>query len=432
MKRGFILCISVLMLLMVVSFVAAQEISEKQELAIFSLSHYRWQIPGGALALVDEQMKAVFVNLGRFNVVGMTYRLDGDGVDEFIRKIREVKEQNVELPETVRLGQEAFTEADFNKLINSFIVVVPVMTKYGLERGENGEFSSKIEVSFSFINVETAEGFGYFTVEVEGKADSGRQAVEQAAEKISPQLTFELRKIPEFQLKSGIINVQGRQIYLEFGANMGVAVGDEYAIVADTVLPTGHIISEETGLLIVDDVKDELSIATLVYSETKPQIGDQLEEIPRFGFDTGVHIRSVLAAEKLVGMIGIRQSISRGFLTYRPVIGIDVPFSVLGTTNLPGLVVNVYGGGEINWYLWRFQVVPTAALGVGGSVPLDEGESFKVSHAGGFIELLVSYLLNRDIKLSAAVGYTGWFRLSTDSGDTYMGPHFGIGATYKY
>ena len=416
---------------------AAQEISEKKDLAVFSLSYYRWQVPGGALSLVDEQIRRVFTGIGRFNVIGMEYRLDSAGIDEFIAKIKEVKEREVDLPETVRLGQEAFTEADFNRLVGAFIVVVPVMTGYTLERIDRNDYRSWIEVSFNFINVETAEGFGYFTLEVDARADSGGKAVRLAADRVAPELVYKLRAIPEFQLKTGIIDVRGRQVFLEFGANMGVRIGDEYAIVTDMALPTGYVISEETGLLVIREVKEEISIGTLIYSDGRPGIGDQLREVTRFGFDTGAALRTVFARNPYkptdaVAMIGVRQSTSRGYLNYRPLLGIDFPFSLLGQVYLPGLIVNIYAGGEIVWYLRRFQLVPTGAVGIGGSVPLRGEESFQVSHAGGFVEVGGSYLFNRDVRVQLSVGYTGWFGLSQRSGDSYYGPHIGIGGTYKY
>ena len=76
--------------------------------------------------------------------------------------------------------------------------------------------------------------------------------------------------------------------------------------------------------------------------------------------------------------------------------------------------------------------MPTAAVGIGGSVPLREEESFRVSHAGGFVELVATYLFERDIKVSLSLGYSGWFGLSELSGDSYYGPHVGIGGTFKY
>ena len=78
-----------------------------------------------------------------------------------------------------------------------------------------------------------------------------------------------------------------------------------------------------------------------------------------------------------------------------------------------------------------------AAMGIAPAIPISRDQQFQFSHAGGFVELLVSYLLTRDIKLTAAVGYSGWFTLSEDAEDggdfhSYFGPRFGIGAVFKY
>ena len=419
-----------------------QEGQEKTDLAVLALSHYKWQIPGGALSLVDEQIMEAFIGLRRFNVTGMRYRLDAEGVDQFIDKIRDVNGQNVELPDTVRLGQEAFTAGDFSVLLNSVLVVVPVTTRYELEKVGEDLFEAQLKVDFTFIDVVEAEAFGSLSVEVAAKAASGREAVQRAADSVAPELVIGLRTVPEFRTKTGILVVRGRQVLLESGALMGVRKGDEYAIVDEMVLSSGHVVSEETGLMVVNDVMEEISFATLIYSQNQPSIDEQLREVPRIGLDTGAHARVMVTTtpdaergvvvNQVVGMIGVRQSISRGFLSYRPIVGIDVPFSIFGPTELPGFIINVYGGGEINWYLWRFQIVPAAAVGVGTSFPTNDSSSLGFSHAGGFVELLVSYLLTRDIKLSATVGFSTWIGLSAAGGDTYVGPHMGLGGTYKY
>jgi hypothetical protein len=41
-------------------------------------------------------------------------------------------------------------------------------------------------------------------------------------------------------------------------------------------------------------------------------------------------------------------------------------------------------------------------------------------------------MFNRDFKVQLTAGYSGWFGLSVRSGDSYYGPHIGIGGTYKY
>ncbi|HKK65046.1 MAG TPA: hypothetical protein VJ967_04260, partial [Clostridia bacterium] len=131
----------------------AQEVSEKKDIAVFNLSYSDYSIPSGALGLVDQSIQNVFIDLGRFNVLGMKYRLNSNEIDEFISKIKELKQENVEIPEAVRLGEETFTEADFNKLVGSFIVVVPVVSYYNVYQ-EGDDYEAELQTSFTFIKVD--------------------------------------------------------------------------------------------------------------------------------------------------------------------------------------------------------------------------------------------------------------------------------------
>ncbi len=415
-----------------------QQMSEKRDIAVFALSYARWGIPAGALSLVDEQTKEVFVNLGRFNVIGMSYRLESSGIEEFIAKIKEFKEKNVEIPETVRLGKQAFTEADFNRLVGSFIVVVPTLSYYRSERTDGGGFKVELQTTYTFIDVDRAEATDYFEISTRGSGETLPRAIRAAAEGIGPKLQFELRSIPAFRLRTGIIEVNRGSVLLEFGRNMGVQRGDEYAITETRILAGGHEVTDEVGLLIVKDVDEEISFAKVIYSSRRPQIGDQLKEIPRIGLDTAAYAHIIAGFSPAVGasgagvtgVIGVRQSTSRGFFSLRPFVGVEIPFGITGGPGLSGLTANFYAGGELNWYVWRFQLAPAVALGVAGTVPLSEAESFSVSHAGGFIQATGSFLVSRDLKIGVEAGYAAWFGLH--GARSYSGLLAGVAATYKY
>ena len=428
--------IPVLLALLIATSVYGQEASEKREIAIFALSYSQWKIPPGSLSLVDSQIKDVFINLGRFTILGMSYRLESENIQDFVAKIKELKEQNVEIPETVRFGQAVLTEADFNQLVGSFIVVIPTVSFYQAARKESGDHTAELKVGFTFIDVENAEAVRHVDVETQGQGNSPQLALRDAAVDIATDLQFELRSIPEFQLKTGIIEIDGGNVLLEFGRNMGVMRGDEYSIVEPRILESGYTVKDEIGLLIVKDVEDEISFARLVYSDRKPQIGDQLEEIPRLGFDTSGYVHAIiglgtsLTDTGVAASIGVRQSTSRGFYNLRPFVGVEVPFGITATLGTSGLVANIYVGGELNWYLWRLQFVPSAGIGIAGKIPFEEDESFSLSHVGGFVQMTGSYLISRDLKVGIDVGYAAWF--ATGQATSYSGILFGAGVTYKY
>ena len=46
------------------------EVSEQQDIAIFGLTQYSYNIPDEALGYVDSSIKAEFIKLKRFNVLG--------------------------------------------------------------------------------------------------------------------------------------------------------------------------------------------------------------------------------------------------------------------------------------------------------------------------------------------------------------------------
>ena len=418
-------------------FLTAQVKLENEGLAVFSLSHYSWQVPGGAFSLVDEQIEEIFVRFGRFDVISLAYKLDAAGIERLLSTMQEIGGHEGETEETVRLGQEVFSGADFQTLMGVGVAVVPVTTKYSLERVSQNQFTSRIEVSLTFIDVQKAEVFDSLVVEADARGETARDAVQKAADKIVLGLVPELKGIPEFQLLSGIVSIREPLVYLSFGKNMEVAVGDEYALVAESEAPNGDRVEEETGLLIVNEVRDELSVATLIYTDDTPSLENRLRAVPRLGLDTGAYARTILAADifgslDVLGAVGVRQSISRGFMRYRPLLGLEVPFLISGERVFPGLLINVYAGGEINWYLWRLQFVPSMGLGVGGNILFGEGDGFSISHAGGFADMAISYLVGRSVKVSLSVGLTGWFKLSEAAGDSYYGLHFGIGGTFKY
>lgn len=413
-----------------------QDVSKKKELAVFNLSYYKWTIPPSALGSIDEQVREVFINLGRFNVIGMSYRLGEEDVNAFIESIRLYKTENAEVPEQVQMGQEFFTQADMNRLVSSFIVVIPAVADFITDRADDGKFTTEIRTSFTFVNVETGESFAQFFVSTRGTDENPARATLEAVEGIPRQLTFEIRKVTEFQLRTGILEVHGGEVLIEFGRDMGVKAGDEYLIMAARVLKSGKQVSDEKGLLVVRQVKDEVSTAVVAYSRGTPQEGDQLQELPRLGIDVTPLVRAIPlqfipSPYGLPVLAGIRTTISRGFFGLRPQATVEVPLHMLldsGYTSVFGFPLNLSVGGEYNLYLGRLQIVPMASLGLGLAIPLDKDATAQLTHFGGSAGLAVTWLFSRDAKLVVEAGYLGWVSSALAS---YDGVYGGAGVSVK-
>jgi hypothetical protein len=446
MKSRRLLAIT-LTIMLVVTTISAQEISEKKDIAVFSLSYADWSIPSGALGLVDQSLQSVFIDLGRFNIYGMTYRLEGNDIQTFINEIKKYKEENVEIPEEVRLGETTFTEADFNKLVGSFIVVIPVMSFYDV-RLEDGEYEADIQTTFTFVDVQDGTAMASFQIDTSGSGDSEREAVKGAVDAIPMQLQYKIRSISAFQLKTGIIDIVGREYIIEFGSNMGVKVGDEYALVDTRVLPSGRQMSEETGLMVIKNVDSEISAGQVLYSKGKPNIGAQLQEIPRMGVDAIVYMQYVaveddtetIAKEKSRVVLGLRAVATRGFFGVRPVAGVEIP---LGDSLIIWFPVNSYVGVEANWMFGRLSLNPSVVAGVGALVPItadDTSDADVIGSFGGTAQMAASFLFNRDMKITFQGGYTFYAGLidksvlnlfETTNPNAYSGPFLGGGITFK-
>ncbi len=353
-----------LLVLAVAPLAIAQQVSQKKDIAVFKLSYYQWDIPDSVLGGVDEEIRGVFVNIGRFNVLGMTQRLEPGDLSEFIDRIKAFKEVRAEMPEAVQMGREFFTQSDFERLVGSFIVVVPSVASYVLEVKDDGDFHVALKTSFSFVNVEQGTTFAQAFVETEGTEDSPQGAARSAMDGIAMLLTYEIRKIPEFQLKTGVLEVHGGEVILELGRDMGIKVGDEFVLVASRVLDSGKTLTTENGLLVIKEVSDEVSVGKVLYARPRPQEGDQLREFPLLGVETTpyLHVASGLLYDpgRIIGMAGIRGSVSRGFYGFRPIFALEVPFI---TNIIAAIPLNLYLGGEYMLYLGRLSVTPMASLG---------------------------------------------------------------------
>ena len=447
MRKLLLLVLALLALSMLVrNTVFAQVVSERKEIAVFKLSYYRYDIPNAVLGGIDEEIRSVFINLGRFDVVGLTQRLEEGDLNEFIDKIKMFKEQQTEIPEEVQMGKEFFTKADFDRLVGSFIVVVPTVANYVVASLDTGEYEVNIKTSFSFINVEEGKTFAQAFVDTEGKDTDQGLAIKQALDSIPMQLTFEIRKIPEFQLKTGVIEVRGTEIIIELGRDLGLKAGDEYVIVSSEILSSGRALNRQQGLVVIKEVSGEVSVAKVIYARPRPQIGDQLEEVPRLGMDTTPYVHyapaGLLYGRDQSLVVGVRQAISRGFYGFRPIAGIEVPliFNILAA-----LPLSVYVGGEYDLYFGRFQLVPMAGVGVGMAylwyleyTDTPEDERFLLTHVGGKASVTANYLFHNNFRISAEVGYMNWFSLIptkvlTDlSFPDYDGLYVGAGLTIKY
>lgn len=426
--------VRLVLLVVCITALGAQQVSEKKEIAIFPTGYRGWVAPFGLLSRIDARINEVFASMGRFSVIGMTQRLISPDLSSFIAEIKKYKEGSLEIPESVRLGEEIFTEEDFNRLTGSFIVVVPTLDLVYEGKVDWDTWSATVHLSVAFINVETMELIANITISPEGSAGSYQSALNSALDAIVPLLGYEIASIEEFTLKTGVIGVvDPRTIVLQMGRDMGIALGDEFRLTHPELLPTGSTVEKTQGVVKISEVMEDSSYGYLLYSDGTPYVGEQLREIPRIGMDFEPYLKAVFTfgnPSVLVG--GVRATLSKGVFDIRPALGFEVAFGD-GVGMLWGLPINIYAGAEYSWYLGRVAIRPALSFGLGGVIPITEflfensPENFLLTHVGGRLEVQISYLFSERIRAFGSVGGDFWASIFENFGvkSELLGKNYG-------
>jgi len=441
--------------LVITGFASAQEVkvSEKQDVAVFALGYSGFAIPLETLASVDAAIQGVFVNLGRFNVLGQTERLSAGDVQTFIDTLKNAKQNNTPLPDEIKFGDVQLTEGVLNKLYGAFIVVVPTVVDFRSEMNQSqNQWETTIKTSVAFINVAEGSTFGFANIETNGSSkETQYKSISSALDGIAPQLTFEVRKIPAFTLNTQVLQIRGGEVKMQLGQDMGVQVGDEYVVIEKSEV-AGYADEREDGLMIIKNVGPQISTGTILYSGRTLSVGAQLREVPRLGVELSPYLKHLTYFEPLAGWsldssrtaettdqalaVGAKAVASRGFYNLRPLVGVQLNLD-------PKLwfPVIAYAGGEYNIYLRRLTLTGSAALAGGANIvaklieaQVSEQDEPWFTHYGIMMDAGLSFLITRNVKIFANVGVEYLFGLADIVGGPFQsfgGYGFSAGATFK-
>jgi len=422
---------------------AQPQISQKQDIAIFALGYYGWNIPPQALGSIDGEIQKVFSDLGRFTILGVTQRFSSSDIQTFISAIKQSKQSNFVMPEKFQFGESFLTESEFNRLVGAFIVVVPVVVEFNSFYDlQNLKYKTSIKTNITFIDVASGGTvLAIKTVETSGSDTNNQfESIKSAISSIPPQLQFEVRSIPQFQINTRILSASGSTVKLQMGSNMGIQKGDEYAIIEKSSIE-GFDDSRESGLIVIKEVSQEVSTGQVLYKSIKLGKDTQLKEIPRVGTELDLYIHSI--GDSSAGSIvpGLRATASRGFYSFRPFVAAQVPvglmegFLVFGLVPLEIFPVNALIGGEYLINMGRLSVAPSAAFGISYfsvTTPIVSTDTDFLSHVGIQAAIRVAYLLGRNSRVFVDLGYENWIAITDLFGNEgYSGTMIGAGFTFK-
>jgi hypothetical protein len=417
----------------------APSVSEKKDVAIFALGYYGWSIPLETLGSIDQEIQKVFVDLGRFTIIGVTQRLSSSGVQDFIATLKKAKEANFVVPDKYQFGEATLTEAEFNKLLGAFIVAVPVVSEFNSSYNDlKSQWETQIKTNVTFIDVGAGGTvIGIAEVKSSGSDKSNQnKSISNAISNIPMQLQFEVRKVPAFQISTRVLAVSGGQIKLQLGANMGIKKGDEYSIITSESIE-GFKNEREEGLVQIKDVGSEVSTGQVVYSSIKLTKDIQLHEIPRLGVDAEGYLHVTYDGSEITALPGVRVTLARGFYGFRPYAAVQIPVSQVSSYYglFSVIPINVILGGEVNLYMRRLTLTPYGGIGASYArvvtIVSDSDSTDYLSHIGAQAYLRASFLFTRELKIFAEAGAEGWLAVEPAFFNSYGGVSVGIGASYK-
>ncbi|MGA2764909.1 MAG: hypothetical protein ABSG17_16290 [Spirochaetia bacterium] len=396
------------------------------EIVLLSLDIARAGEASASFAGIDNEIHDVFDNLGRFQVIALPYHVGDADLAGFVSDMQRFKNGAPGTGETIRVDGQVLDPADVSRMAASRVIVAPSVVDVRITSDKEGRFAADVVTSFAFIAAGRPRPSVRISIDSHGEDKDETVALKEAIDAIPPRLTLEISRVPYLYANRGILDVRGSEVVLDLGRDDGVRRGDELLVTDGGKLP-------EKGLLIIREVGPVSSLATVVYSDSPPRVGDKILDLARVGTDSTLYVHTLLwqpgpAPGGSAPLVGLRQAFSRGFYALRPFVGIEVPFNLMAA-GAPGVPINLYAGGEYDILMGRLQVVPRAALGLGAFTGLAGPSPDIISHAGGSLSVAASYLFTRDIKGEIE---TGWLSWTGFSGYSYAGAFLGGGFTVKY
>jgi hypothetical protein len=378
-----------------------------------------------SLKLLESRVQKIFLGLAGFDVRLMDYVLAYEDLMLFLNQVKIYTAGEQELASDVKVGEQIFSQQDFSQIIDSELVIIPLLTSLIREEVINEEMPSKykviVSITYTVIDIKNAVVLKNIVLESIGYDEDKDQALADALENIPLQLTYEVRSMDVFSLGAGIVEIIDPDVVIKLGKDAGVSVGDEYSILdshtEDTAEQTEN---REKGLIIIHDIEEKVSIGKVIYADDPLTVGTTVKQISRLGLTVIPYVHVEIDFERFLfnGFSGLKFILTKGFFAIQPVLCFEFglyPFERL-EAELP---LRAYGGLDFNIYLGRFQLAGMVAVGTEVVTALSADsrvEGFDFSSFGLAGIATISYLITRDLRLMLDLGYQAWFALN----DNYM------------
>ena len=278
-----------------------------KDIATFGTMSLSKDVKDDLLVEIDNQVVSAIEELKRFKIQGLqNYRWETENIEEFIGKIQEYRyEKGKTQTADQKFAGISITGEEFDKLMQAFLVAVPVITSYTETYYDNKPKSNKskdmtkgceisYELKLRFIDVSGKKDLDPIKLKMSGSASKisdGKITDEEKKELygkakadavggMAGTLTMKIRQHPFFMLKGKIVEIKGTDATIELGVK-DISPGDEFLVQVTEKTKSGHEKKVDIGYIRIFKVHDEISEGTILWGDVKE--GDPVLENALFG-----------------------------------------------------------------------------------------------------------------------------------------------------
>lgn len=390
--------------LFTVSNICGFSINNDNNIILFNIYGTDNEFDNNIIIDLNREIKNVFINIGQFNLINMSYKLAFNEIEEFINKLNIYREENSEISGEIQIGNEIISAKDFKEILDADFVIIPELLSSETDYQENNILiKSILKTNISIIDIESTAIYEEINIsnEIYSSFNTGFGLV---LTNFREKLETEIKKA--FSIIAEVIGVRQNEVDISVKEHGNIKQG--YELINE---------NEDSGdtVIVVKDTGENSSIASPLFGSVSDN--SYFKVIPRAGLELTPYYNITfdnLNDFDVYSSFGIRATWTKGLYTIRPFISLEFPMPFSGSYIKwlydHGTPFLTYFGGEFSLILRRLQILTQAAFGTHFFFPSRTEDSQKkyLTHLGGYINADFSVLLNKSLKFCIGFGYKIW------------------------
>jgi hypothetical protein len=404
----------ILLLLQAVQPLGAEEKTVAKSLVLLQFAPGKTGLSSDRFAEVLSGMGSKIALWGGYDIIVSGLAFDSEAVPALLEKLKE-KTGGAAVPESVRIGETTVSRADFEVLARADVLVIPSLAEYASEEEKRtaggSRWKVRLKTVFDFIIREGEYTRMTRMVETMGYDPNPERAQSDAVKTVLPQFTYESEMLVGREKRITVLAVDGGDVFIGAGNKRGLLPGTEFTVrehVSGEGEDTG---TREKGLLLISEVTDDVSVATILYADPALELGDTVEEISRLGLEISPSALAFIPLADpaaLTVYAGVRVTLAKAVYTLRPLFAIESVVYPFSTYQL-WFPLRPFVGAEIRLHFGRFELAALPMIGIEHWFSLAPEQSSRFIGFGlrGLVQ--ASLLVSRDVKVFLEGGYEYWF-----------------------